>query len=99
MVFFLKRFDDRVFEDMFTFLPPPRENFFFLYLFREEETGRSFNVFVDRRGYLAAESFVCEGNSSGNCGVRKEKENTIQVGSECNANVCGTRYNRTMLMS
>jgi len=57
-------------------------------------------VFVDRRGYLAAESFVCEGNSSGNFfGVRKEKENTIQVGSECNANVCGTRYNRTMLMS
>jgi hypothetical protein len=47
----------------------------------------------------ALELFVCEGNSSGNCGVRKEKENTIQVGSECNANVCGTRYNRTMLMS
>ena len=48
-------------------------------------------MFVDRRGYLA-ELFVCEGNSSGNCGVRKEKENT-QVGSEGNANVYGTRYN------
>tara|TARA_B110000459_G_scaffold5879_1_gene6215 strand:- start:156 stop:365 length:210 start_codon:yes stop_codon:yes gene_type:complete len=63
-----------------------------------KKTERSLNLFVDRRGYLA-ELFVCEGNSSGNCGVRKEEENTIQVGSECNANVCGTRYNRTMLMS
>lgn len=62
-----------------------------------KKTERSLNLFVDRRGYLA-ELFVCEGNSSGNCGVRKEKENT-QVGSECNANVYGTRYNRSILMS
>ena len=48
---------------------------------------------------LLSPLFVRETVFEGNCGVRKEKENTIQVGSECNANVCGTRYNRTMLMS
>ena len=53
-----------------------------------KKTERSLNLFVDRRGYLA-ELFVCEGNSSGNCGVRRKKKK-ILVGSECNANVYGT---------